>query len=582
MAMDYSGLFVNPATIRQQRVGDIVKQQQRLAGLGGSMSGLLGQVAGMGGVTGSMLAEGIAQASGMTTAEERQAQKAQDIFKTLDPNDPETYFKAAKALGDAGLTKASLSIIDRGTQLKADQQQMQFALNQEARSAAEETRRQQLFPTQVEQAQATLQSTRAGTEATQSQTRRAEELQPWQLQQIQSGIKSTDTATRIRLAQEGRALIEFDTLFPLKVQTAEQDLRLSGEAGARAEELFPLTVQETQQRIQLQAEEGERARTMFPIKIVNESLRSQATQTQIEQARQNMTIAAQQASQAAELHPYKVESAQLGLDQLNSQLQKLGLEIDIASYDLSQKGKPTPAQYAESLKVFTQESVDTYYNTPPSERTTGMLTPLEAPSRKAASTFGKQLVDQGMQPGSEEFIDHMRQFNEATIKGKTQQTIRQMSDPMKQAEFVEKAIISDDLFKMAQKSDDAARKARSVLGEAKRKGGEALSILQRSLSTVYESNSRAASEIDRLIRDNKSIARSFEDFTNKLVSGQVSAETFKNYETLLASAERNIREQKTEVVDRKMGVYGSYLTDEVKADINATYGNVDPLGLNNL
>ena len=73
------------------------------------------------------------------------------------------------------------------------------------------------------------------------------------------------------------------------------------------------------------------------------------------------------------------------------------------------------------------------------------------------------------------------------------------------------------------------------------------------------------------------MARTFKDFASRLTAGQVSAETFINYEKVLQAAERGIRAQKKEVVDRKLGVYGSYLSDEVKSDINATYGTVDPL-----
>lgn len=548
MAMDYSGLFKNPTDIRAGRVQDLISQQQAMSRSGGSMSALLGQVAGGGNVLGGMLAEGIARSAGLQTQEEKQAEQAQKIFKTIDPQDPESYFKAAKALNDAGLTKASLAMVEKGTATKAQQQDLEYKANQEARA-------QQLFPLQMQQATANIASTQAGTEATVSGTRRAEELQPWQVKNIQSGIASRSVSDQIQLAQEGRASIEFDKMFPLRVQGAEQD-------------------------IALKAEEGERARTMFPIKVFNATLQGEATQTQIEQARQNMTFRAQEVQQAAELHPYKVEASRLGVDKLNEDLRKIGIEIDMAEFELRQQGKPTPEQYASNLQYFTKESVDAYYLADPTTRTSNMLKPMDGANRKAASAFGKQLIDQGLQPGSEQFIDHMRMFNEATIKGKTQQTITQMTDPLKQAEFVETAITGDDLYKMAQKSQDSINKSRSTIELAKREGGEALTVLQRNLSTIYDSNTKAASEIDRFINDNKGIARTFEDFVSRLVGGQVSADTFINYEKVLQAAERGIAKQKQEVVERKLGVYGSYLTDKVKTDINASYGDSDPLGIN--
>lgn len=117
MALDMSGLFVNPALIRSKRIEEIAKQQQALGGLGGSMSGLLGQIAGGGNVMGQMLAEGIAQQAGLKTKEEREAEAAQSILGTLDPNDPQTYVNAAKAMSKAGLTKVSLSLLTEGKRL---------------------------------------------------------------------------------------------------------------------------------------------------------------------------------------------------------------------------------------------------------------------------------------------------------------------------------------------------------------------------------------------------------------------------------------------------------------------------------
>lgn len=117
MAIDYSGLFANPADIRARRVDELVKQQQALSMGGGSMAGLLGQVAGGGNVMGNLLAEGIARGAGLKTQEEKQAETAQNIFKQVNQDDPTSYYKAAKALNDAGLTKASMAMISEGRNL---------------------------------------------------------------------------------------------------------------------------------------------------------------------------------------------------------------------------------------------------------------------------------------------------------------------------------------------------------------------------------------------------------------------------------------------------------------------------------
>ena len=117
MALDMQGLFTNPAEIRAQRVNEIMKQQQALSGQGGTMAGLLAQVAGGGNVMGQMLAEGIAQATGMKTQEEKQAAEAQSVLGKIDPNDPNSYYQAADRLQKAGLTKAAFAIMQKGQDL---------------------------------------------------------------------------------------------------------------------------------------------------------------------------------------------------------------------------------------------------------------------------------------------------------------------------------------------------------------------------------------------------------------------------------------------------------------------------------
>jgi hypothetical protein len=118
---DMKGLFQNPAAIRAARVDELIKQQQSLGSMGGSMAGLLGQIAAGGSVMGGLLAEGIGQAAGLKTKEETQAEQASTIMQSIDPNKPETYFNAADALKKAGLTKAAFAMMEQGRTVAQDQ-----------------------------------------------------------------------------------------------------------------------------------------------------------------------------------------------------------------------------------------------------------------------------------------------------------------------------------------------------------------------------------------------------------------------------------------------------------------------------
>lgn len=117
MAIELQGLFTTPAELRAQRMAKIQEQQQSLAGLGGTMGGLLGQVAGMGGVAGQMIAEGVGQAAGLKTREEAQAEQAQSVLGKIDPKDPQSYYDAAERLQSAGLTKAAFAMMQKGQDL---------------------------------------------------------------------------------------------------------------------------------------------------------------------------------------------------------------------------------------------------------------------------------------------------------------------------------------------------------------------------------------------------------------------------------------------------------------------------------
>ena len=83
MALDFQGLFVNPADIRNQRLEGLAQQRRNISQMGGSMSGLLGQVAAGGSVLGEQLAEGIAGGLGLKTQQEAQAEAQQGAVQGI-------------------------------------------------------------------------------------------------------------------------------------------------------------------------------------------------------------------------------------------------------------------------------------------------------------------------------------------------------------------------------------------------------------------------------------------------------------------------------------------------------------------
>jgi hypothetical protein len=114
MALDMKGLFVNPAQIRAKRMEDLMQQRRQLAQMGGSMSGLLGQVAGGGSVLGQQLAEGIGRGLGLKTQEEAMAEQQMQQAKAVMSGDMTKLVDLReKLMADPNANPAMISAIDQ-------------------------------------------------------------------------------------------------------------------------------------------------------------------------------------------------------------------------------------------------------------------------------------------------------------------------------------------------------------------------------------------------------------------------------------------------------------------------------------
>lgn len=115
MAIDYSGLFASPADIRGQRIDNLMKERMAVKGMGGSMSGLLGQVAAG---SGGMLAEATAGVFGLKTAQEVEAEQKSAIANTIDWNDPTSLREGAELMKQVSPASA-LQMIDKASAIEA-------------------------------------------------------------------------------------------------------------------------------------------------------------------------------------------------------------------------------------------------------------------------------------------------------------------------------------------------------------------------------------------------------------------------------------------------------------------------------
>ena len=121
------GMFSTPEDIKRRRIEDLMKRQQSIGQMGGSMNQLLGQVAAQGGVTGSMMAEGLGGMFGLKSAEEAKAAQLNQMANAADLETSAGITAFAKQLNNMGMTKEAImmlekrdSVLDRERRMSAE------------------------------------------------------------------------------------------------------------------------------------------------------------------------------------------------------------------------------------------------------------------------------------------------------------------------------------------------------------------------------------------------------------------------------------------------------------------------------
>ena len=132
MASIFDGMFDSPEDIKNKRMQDIMDAQTRLSQSGGSMSQLLGQVAGQGLLTGRKLGEIGGSMAGLSSRSENKAAELQAMMQSIDPNNPNDLANMAKMMNELGYTKEAIAILERRNQVVNQQNKEQEAATKQA------------------------------------------------------------------------------------------------------------------------------------------------------------------------------------------------------------------------------------------------------------------------------------------------------------------------------------------------------------------------------------------------------------------------------------------------------------------
>lgn len=208
---------------------------------------------------------------------------------------------------------------------------------------------------------------------------------------------------------------------------------------------------------------------------------------------------------------------------------------------------------------------------------------LDPKKTEVLSAWGKKLKDQGYIPGTPAFEEQMKVVNDKEIAAIGKQVTVNQMNPLEQKQFLGEAITKDPRYDAVLEMESKLSKAFSVMPNARRGERPAITLLQRTISDLYNSDTRAASEIDRLVNANKSITETVTDAGTQFVFGELTPQALTELQNVLNNANTLINDTKRSIVTDKLGLFESDITDDtVRQAVLKSYGGTvqaDPLGI---
>jgi|DEB0MinimDraft_3_1074331.scaffolds.fasta_scaffold14665_2 hypothetical protein len=199
----------------------------------------------------------------------------------------------------------------------------------------------------------------------------------------------------------------------------------------------------------------------------------------------------------------------------------------------------TDKQAADLVKEFTGDSVTTYMRT----KNPADLKRYTPEEQEEVSEFTKLVRIAGYEDESVESQELHRARAESLSKFNVQSL-----GPVAQLRELRDTIEEPRVVKDSLKSVSQAQKAMTTIDSVKQRmaRGEPVSeqvrVIERTVSELYNSDSRAASEIDRFLRG-KGIKRAFTDWISSTLTGEPTMETLDLYQDMSETVERFSKNQ---------------------------------------
>jgi hypothetical protein len=179
-------------------------------------------------------------------------------------------------------------------------------------------------------------------------------------------------------------------------------------------------------------------------------------------------------------------------------------------------------------KGYNSDNIESYAQT-------GNTTDLGVPSedvREGMTSFEKTMNAAGIEKGSEEWTDLSKKYAKRLADGE----IKTLS-LSEQISMVSKDLSSNPMLKSSEKNVFQSRKALATIEEARnlRKEGKPVSemerVIERTVSELYNADTRSAQEIQRFLED-KGLPRTAADWFGSVLAGEITDESLNALEGL--------------------------------------------------
>lgn len=246
-------------------------------------------------------------------------------------------------------------------------------------------------------------------------------------------------------------------------------------------------------------------------------------------------------------------------DQLQPQIQKL--KDSIYKEDLTSK------QTADLVKDFTADSVERYMATgKPSD-----LIKLNPTAKTEMTAFSKYVTQAGISPESEEWKTLHKKYATRQAEGPIN-----VLDTVSQTQALRSDLEATPVIRDSQKTVSQAKKALTTIfsiEDRMKKGlpvSEQTRVVERTVSELYNADTRAQSEIDRFLTG-RGIKRTFEEWITSSLTGEPTKETIDNFRDLSELVEKFSKEEIRRVSSGYLKAFEGIADPDVISNLKSVY-----------